>query len=440
MRTKFIRLDLLDCLVAGSLLAAPLTGCVWSTFDDLKDDIWVDSRTKPSGVNSSKYGEAIVGIPTGNDGALIAVLGRTEPSLSTIAYDINGTAATERTTDVLVNQIALGDGFNFPEHPAFAGDPGSTRVALGAVTKDLNNPDLGDIKIAVFDATDLSTFAKYEPAVGSLLSGKQAVNAVAFAGPTHVAVAREDQVVLVDTEGMADHELTACDLPPGEGAFAVGFGDFGLATRLIAEGEILVATAPVDSAGVPTAGEAHLWAVSGGFSETPDDTACEPVVGADLTGLTIDHGTQIIVADFGNGPRVLVSAPGDNGEIRVIDFAAAPPVIEHSIPVPDLSSMAVGDLDGDGALEIIAGAANVDADGVANSGTVTIFSSTTFDLITDPLHDADPIQEQHFGKSVAAVPFTVAGETRYILSVGAEGEVFTYFRTTFYPEVRAGRD
>ena len=53
------------------------------------------------------------------------------------------------------------------------------------------------------------------------------------------------------------------------------------------------------------------------------------------------------------------------------------------------------------------------------------------------LGPAEAKAEERFGKSIAVAPFGVG--TDKVLAIGAEGEVFTYFHTSLYPDVRTGR-
>jgi hypothetical protein len=54
------------------------------------------------------------------------------------------------------------------------------------------------------------------------------------------------------------------------------------------------------------------------------------------------------------------------------------------------------------------------------------------------LYPAEPKDEERFGKSVTVAPFGATGN-KAVLMVGAEGEVFTYFRTAESSDVRVGR-
>jgi len=92
--------------------------------------------------------------------------------------------------------------------------------------------------------------------------------------------------------------------------------------------------------------------------------------------------------------------------------------------------------------ELIVGAPRSDPDGVSNGGSVYIYRFVTtpapgFELAMT-LRPAEPVEEERFGKSVTVAPFGATG-TKKVLMVGAEGEVFTYFRTSEYDDVRTGR-
>jgi hypothetical protein len=101
------------------------------------------------------------------------------------------------------------------------------------------------------------------------------------------------------------------------------------------------------------------------------------------------------------------------------------------------ASLAIGDLDGDGMPELVVGAPKTTVNGVVNAGAVFIYKydGSKFGEPIE-LHDSSPEAEQHFGKSVAVAPFGTGNKA--VAVVGADGEVFTYFRTKLYLDVRAG--
>ena len=73
------------------------------------------------------------------------------------------------------------------------------------------------------------------------------------------------------------------------------------------------------------------------------------------------------------------------------------------------------------------------------SGQVAIYTlDLTAGLGASPsavLHDAQPEENQQFGRAVATTPFN----GKQVIAVGADNEIFMYFRTTIYGETRSGR-
>jgi hypothetical protein len=130
---------------------------------------------------------------------------------------------------------------------------------------------------------------------------------------------------------------------------------------------------------------------------------------------------------------VAISDPG-KGLVSIYSFGATPGV--QTFAAPAVSSLAVGKIGAD--TYVFAGASNQDVDGVSNAGRVQAFKLSGVAPAQTPeltLHDASPDTEQRFGRAVAVVPFTDASSP--IIAVGADDELFTYFRTGLYDERRA---
>jgi hypothetical protein len=127
---------------------------------------------------------------------------------------------------------------------------------------------------------------------------------------------------------------------------------------------------------------------------------------------------------------------------------AADPSVESMVNIADLSAMAIGNLTGDEKPEIAVGSSRAEVEGASDAGTVRIFTpngSTIDEVAGSALSYPSPKTNQRFGKSVAIVPFGTTGKNILVVgSAGVDGkdngsQVLTYFRTTFYTEVRAGR-
>jgi FG-GAP repeat protein len=423
-----------------------LTGCVWSKFDELRDDVWVDSVEAIEG--SAKYGEAVMegtaSVDSTTGGSTIGVLGRNQASVSFLVYDDAG----NRT----IKKVDLGSAMQLvtvlDENPVYAADPDGDQIVVAALTGSLTEqPDLRGLKIGLFRSGASPTTGEgvnpgFEPP-GTFPSDSirhEAPTAIAFGGALDALVGRKGQLAHVDLNGTPG-VWTGCHLDPGETAYAIGYGDVdGLPGS-----EYIIASAPTGPDAAPDPG--RVWIIPEGSFPT-DDTGQTPCPAApagkevDSGGasgdISLGAGSQLVIApvDFGNGPRVLVSSPGAGGKISIIDFTAATATFTQiATPgVSGLDSFAVANVTGDSVSELIVGAPLADAGGSDRAGEVRILNPAGAE-VAPPLSDAEPQTEQHFGKSVAVVPF----RDRKILVVGAEGEVFTYFRTNFYDEVRTGR-
>ena len=159
-----------------------------------------------------------------------------------------------------------------------------------------------------------------------------------------------------------------------------------------------------------------------------------------------DLGKQMAFTTIAGKPMIIATAPASNkvfvfsGELGATQAVIEPPPGAGSIG----DSLAVGDLDGDGVPELAIGDTRASPNGVRNAGAVFVFkyvpATGTFALVTT-LHDAQPDVDQHFGTSVAIVPFGTG--TQNILVAGDQGEVFTYFRLkddTTHNDVYLGGD
>lgn len=428
-----------------AVLPSALVGCVWTSFDELRDDVWVDSVGAIEG--SSKFGEAVMeataGQPAG--GTTIGVLGRNQASVSFLTYTSDGKRDL-KTVD-LTNAFMLVN--TFDENPVYAADAASDEIAVAALTGALTEqPALRGLKLGLFHG---GTFQGVNPGFEppAELSNDPTVEsrrhepptAMAFGGSLEALVSRKGQLLHVALDGTPG-AWTACALPDGnEAAYAIAHAD----VDGVAGDEWVIASAPVGVDAAPDNG--RVWIVPdattfGDASALPPacPTPANEIVSGG-TGIPLGAGSQIAIAPadsgFGAGPRVVVSSPGAGGKISIIDFTQTPPVLTQlaSPEVADLDSFTLADIvDANPGLEIVVGAPLADDAGPTRAGAVRILKADGTAAV-EALHDADPKTEQHFGKSVAVVPF---GDQQ-VLVVGAEGEVFTYFRTTFYAEVRSGR-
>lgn len=458
------------------LLAAG--GCNWMTFDELRDDAWVEKVSKPN--SSRQYGAALGALPvtpqTGaTAGANIVVLGRANVSVSTLRYDQAGKhsiASVEGTTifpgfefnDLPVKPAFAVDPF---DHPDVNGSPVNHRFAFGGRT-GLDGSGQAFVGIMNGDNLNLSV------APGRVLAEPGDASAVAQMPPTglaftsvpdvggmtgtfrnvaelgDLAVARGTQLnVLLD---YADQTLLGPDFPE---CTQLNTAMFDTATELVVgnlEGddapELAVGMGPVDgNQGVATS-EIRIYDMADvikdnstvatpGPCEAPNLTIPVPAFDGGFAMLAVKLDKDAANADL------VYSAPSINTVF--VRFAGATESIQITVPTTGSNfgfSLAAGDLDGDDYPELIVGAPRSDIDGTTDAGAVFIYkvdlTNRTFTLVDGvALSPSSPSAGEQFGKSVAVAPWGPSGGN--ILVVGAEGKVFTYFRTSLYDDVRTGR-
>jgi hypothetical protein len=394
------------------------------------------------------------------------VIGRVNPDISRLAYDANGVASQNDGGDILTTlQFQR---FDDP-HPAMAGDPQSSIVAFSLVTrggKSAPTTDTGvNTKVIFYDTgPDGPKFiTQHEP--GPDLLGRKLAGGLAFgelAGdPQHsdLVIAREDEVMIMTDWALPEgtvggqpstFKISSCrhDEPT---SFSVALGEFDAGNP---GKEILISTGPLDGSTGPSKikaiAPAQVLAYGGGPVASCFSVASPALFEIDKSSSNIiDLGKQMVVTDFGTTasplPAIIASAPAEN---KLFVFTGEKGANEIDVPAPAGagslgSALAVGDLDGDGIPEVAVGAPKSTSDGVTDAGAVYVYKwdSTKSTLGPDPvatLFDASPDVEQHFGQSVAIVPF--GSGTRNVLVAGSENEVFTYFRLSpLYQDVRAGR-
>jgi hypothetical protein len=161
----------------------------------------------------------------------------------------------------------------------------------------------------------------------------------------------------------------------------------------------------------------------------PDTVDPDPNAALDDLVYSAPSLNKVFVRFGGTGATVEVPANDSGSEFG--DAIAVGDIIDDPNDAAD-----------DNLPELIIGAPRSDPEGVSNGGSVYVYKFVpgTPPTFTEAmrLHPAEPKDEERFGKSVTVAPFGATG-TRSILMVGAEGEVFTYFRTALSTDVRAGR-
>jgi hypothetical protein len=434
--------------LAFVLFLAP--ACSWSSFDELADQTWVDSAGDAEGVEPNDFlGVAAPGTTERN--AVFAVLGHSTDSVGSYAFDTDGARST-----IGVEIRGGTTQFGPLDVAVVAGDPYSNVIGVGAISGANND---GDTKLVHFAADNVETILAqndFNQPTGGSLDGALVVTGMAYAktsddagATTDVVLARANEIAMVQDYVSDGHTIIACRPEAGGSLLvpSVAAGDFDGDTT----DDELVAVTNDESGASPeilifegaTLQQAWIDNGSNALAGCWNEPARAPL--ARIAGIAsdADYGKRMVVGDFdGDGLNdIVVSSPASNKAwLYQNDGAIGDGLTAAMLDAPSDASgfgatLAVGDLDGDGADELLIGAPNTDVDGKTNAGAAYVYRWNGSALANElTLHDAQPEDEQRMGLSVAAVPW---GPSAHVLVVGGMAEVFTYFRLDpLYDDVR----
>lgn len=467
--------------LSAALAAAAALGtgaaCNWSTFDDLQDGVGVDRIVKPNA--SRQYGEVVLPGLVGNTpaGANITVLGRSSATLSTVAYDENGDREIVTISD-FANPLQFD---TFPENPPVVAEPvdpadpnfanGKNRFLFPVLT---GNNEVGQGRVVAMSAEPLGghvskiTFKDNatgtERVLGIGVGHLEGVVIPSFAGSPmnnmpdklDLVVGRGPQLnMVVDYTAYNYDDASQPDVPERiwgcnhgmDQAYRVAVAD------VIDDGDPLTLddNGPELVAGVGTpddnASELRIYAprllpgVANDATEAapgPCGTPLEmhaldqPDLGATLVVTKLDPAATLsdLVYASPTGNTVFARI-GDTGELKTVTISNTGSEFGRAI--------AVGNLDDDPQPELVVGAPRSNVEGTTDAGQIYVYDyDPAAGTFAEPLIYAtsSPTASERFGKSIAIVPWSA---DRNVLVVGAEGKIFTYFRTSFYDDVRLGR-
>lgn len=399
-------------LLCLGVSAALLAGCDWREFDDIADTTWVDTSGAPSGVDSDDFAVGL--IEANNESATpaetkqLAVVSRSKLTLAFLEFDNAGKITVRQSISLDTN--SGGPFETLPQSPAYASDPRSGKVAVA-----------GNGKVAIADATK----GTLDVASAPNSARSAGVTFLENGGKTYVATATERGVFLIDSAAPTVAPLACMGLATTISRFVtLGTARIGNADQLVLWYSTTGSTAEVNAFTVTVAGATCTLAAAPGGADTsvsiPTRDDYPLIEGARIVTLP---GTD----------AVAISDPL-KGVVAIHQFAATRVVTTFA--APDVVSLAVGKIGAD--TYAFAGASNQDIEGKSNAGRLQVTKLTGVTAAATPelsLFDASPDTEQRFGRAVAVIPFTDA--TSPIVVVGADDEMFTYFRTSLYDERRA---
>ncbi len=402
-------------LVAG---AAALGACKWTEFDDLQNQTWVGSTEKP-GVKSSDYGVAIQRGATLSNGGTLVVVGANQPTYSELAYDANGGTKLTANTLELNSQYGIG---TLDTQPILLADPTTDDIALvvnGGGSQILVLTGAGQLNMH------------------NLFVNPSTVDAATYMLPPGSTVdeplVASGDVVVGTFYGTVPNPQPTCKLTDGGTAIqahALGRAPTGTTTP-----DDVIAWGSAGNA----AGKLYRYPGSvfngcppAGISATGHDTGFVPGRGSQILSL----GSNLVLLEGHHDAD-------DTSLLQVYDASTMMPV-GGSVSLPKLRSAAIftpGAPSTD--LYVVAGYPGEIVDGTT-AGVVRLFRVGSSGIDPQPavvLHDAQPENNQSFGRAVAAMPFN----GKQIVTVAANNEIFAYFRlnltdgTGLYGETRQGR-
>lgn len=426
-------------LLAGSLLTSLGGACVWTEFDDLRDEAWAVAITKPEDSDASNWAVALArGKATSSSGGSLAIFGTAPSRQHDATFDFKGspTLLEQDLGDLGIANLAL--------EPIVIEDPGSDNFAIvtqGSSMQVVVAAGQGvNLQQTVVQNAGIVDAAVY--LVAPVIDSSTAVDPPRTAQPPQPLIASGD--LLFGTYFTAPNpqfQQVRCQLVFG-----------GVPTQARALGAVRInPAAPTDDIAVWGA-DGNMYVLDGHIfnghrSGAPGGPFLCPSTGPnDLDGV-IDEATAVI------SPASPVGfTPGSNTLAQIIKVDDTHSILQgHTqsdgflvlwnwatntavgtpIQEPGLKAAA---LHRNGtSIHVVAGFPGAIVDGVA-AGQVKIFAvdlATGINTVAvETLRDAQPEDGQAFGRSVAAFGFN----NTQVIAVGASNEVFTYFRTrVLYP-------
>ena len=430
-------------LVGAVAFVSSMGACKWTEFDDLEKDSWVSVTSKPNG-DSTDYGVAIQrGALASPSGGKLVAFGAGDAQFTEIVYTAGGDSDLAPTALKLNNQFGVG---NLDPQPILLADPSSDEVALitnaggqsiavlsgtgGLVAHQLFGPEQPDAAAYMLAPPRVDTMAVH-PSQPIVASGDAVYGTIYMAAPpTQPKCQLLDAAgVAVQVRGIGGAKITQTgamatdDIVVWAAAGATG-------KLLLYSGGIFNGAAPAPATPPNGIGTCIDGTTNGVSRPLPLSTAVD-------TSFVPGKGSQIIMLD--RRYALLVGRKDAEGYLAIYDVTTmtganlTPTRLSPPITLPDLRTATV--LDTGSAKYVVAGYPGATVENV-KAGKVLVFpldfTSGIDETPAMTLYDASPESDQAFGRAVAVTPFN----GKNVIAVGADNEVFLYFRTLLYDDTR----
>jgi hypothetical protein len=396
-------------IVSLAAVASLAGGCKWTDFDDLADETWVDSTEKPD-VKSSDYGIAIQRSSrsgAGSGGRLV-VLGAGTATYSELAYSPAGESSFPATSFELIAKANIP---NIGTQPLLLADPDSDNTSLVVQS---------DNGVAILFGSQ------------GIITAYQLFSVAMPTAATYMRTPTQSKAQPLVAVGDTVYGAVLPELPGGTPQPSCKLIDGGSPTTALqirALGVVKVSATTDDVLAWDASGKLYRFpsSVFGGCA-TPQ--AHSAVVD---TGFMPDLASQIL--SLSDTTVVLQGHRGDNGFLRAFSSPASNAIaaLGEASMMGKVRSATILRVGTDSF--VVAGAPTALVDG-KSAGHVQVFGvdpATGLDtLAAMTLSDAQPENNQSFGRSVVAMPF----KDKQVIAVAADNEVFVYFRTALYDDAR----
>jgi len=406
-------------LLCGCLPLLAAGACKWTEFDSLEEDTWVTATTKPKD-GATNWGVAIARVTQSGSGGTLAVLGASDAFYNDLTVAADGAIESTKPFD-LNPQFAIG---NLAIDPLLLSNPTGDEAAL--VT------GLDPSRVAVIRA------------IGGQLS------MIPVAGPAQPSAATymvspppgpQMQILVAERDTVYGAYFDPAKQPNPQTKCALRDDTMGTPTIRALGAYRPTGVMSDDVLALSESGKlmAYPGTVFLGCGAVTQPPKANMVKDIGFTGA--QTGSQIHVFADTTGTYAVVQAHNSDGTGRGrlgvyrID-AASIAEVGTARDLDRVKTSALLQLDGK--VFVIVGMPTAVVDGVIAGQVQVLEVSTTAGIASAPaltLNDARPEDDQAFGRGVAALPFN----GKNIIAVGADSEVFVYFRTTLYAETRQGR-
>jgi len=414
--------------VVGLSLLASTGACKWSEFDDLEEEAWVEATEKPEN-DSASWGVAIQRSSRSTTGGRLAVFGTSEAVYTELVYTSSGDVSVAGNALELNSQFGIG---NLDAQPIVLADPASDDVALVTTS--------GSASIAILRGTNgqLVAHQVFGPTRPDAATYMVPPPTAGFPAPTlsQTLVAQDDRVFGTFFNNPPNPQ-PSCKLVDG--------GTQPVLVRAL--GAMRLADGTDDVVVWSSTGKLLVYpgnVFNGTLGLAGCDTGVAPTATAAMdTGIVPGAGSQILTFETRDGANAItgnyavLQGHDDTGKglLALYDLGALTMIgtarTDNGVKIATLFETG-------GKRYVLAGYPTAIVDSTPSGQALVFEVSTTTGIASSPaltLHDAQPEDNQLFGRGVAVMPF----DGKPVIVVAADNEVFAYYRTNLYPDVRAGR-